>query len=452
MEEIKEKTIVHEQACTKHIIKVANDFSEKTTLLNLSGSLKTSILAGLVDLSGSAKYLESKNTSTSQCSVTMQYHVTTVINKLNVSDLKIQNPEVFKEPEPTHVVVEVLYGANAFMVFNSKAENVSDKDNLQGKIKGMLSSISGEGIGGNLERERELSNECNKKEISCVFYGDFILKNNPFTYEEAVKVYKELPSLLGEKKENAVPVTVWLYPLKRLNDVAAKLTSEISNCVTSEIEKVMSDFHQARLSTVELIEECKSIQAVDIVHKLEQFLTSLNIFTAEFLRKLRELLPAIRGGTVEESALRDLLASLKASGFSKEDMNDWLSGKATEINAVTSFIKEINCDVKHQDTDFESLSTEKVVIVFCFTSLRDEEPYLKKISHSPKVSAPEHTQKTPWYKDPTTTSAKKFFKSRKDGEKLISFIPDTDHPAASVRVYYQKKLKYKNLKHEPTSK
>ena len=57
------------------------------------------------------------------------------------------------------------------------------------------------------ERERH-----EVEKFSCKFHGDFNLKTHPGTYEEAIKVYKELPSLLGEHYEHSVPVKVgWLF-------------------------------------------------------------------------------------------------------------------------------------------------------------------------------------------------------------------------------------------------
>ena len=52
--------------------------------------------------------------------------------------------------------------------------------------------------------------------LSCTFHGDFVLKTHPGIYEEAIKVYKILPTLLREKYENTVAVQVWLCPMEKL--------------------------------------------------------------------------------------------------------------------------------------------------------------------------------------------------------------------------------------------
>ena len=65
-------------------------------------------------------------------------------------------------------------------------------------------SINGTGFINMTEKERK-----EVSQFSCKFHGDFNLKTHPGTYEEAIKVYKELPSLLGEHYQHSVPVKVF---------------------------------------------------------------------------------------------------------------------------------------------------------------------------------------------------------------------------------------------------
>ncbi|KAJ8362887.1 hypothetical protein SKAU_G00117180 [Synaphobranchus kaupii] len=73
------------------------------------------------------------------------------------------------------------------------------------------------------------------EKFCCTFYGDYTLEQNPTSYEEAVLLYKQLPKLLGEDKRKAVPVRVWLYPLKNLNPIAAQLSRPASRAAVSAV-------------------------------------------------------------------------------------------------------------------------------------------------------------------------------------------------------------------------
>ncbi|XP_042561307.1 stonustoxin subunit beta-like [Clupea harengus] len=456
-EDIKSKTHVRPHHNTWLQVAMSESLSEKTSLLDVSASLKASFLCGLVEVGGSAKYLNKKTSSSRHCSVTLGYHVTTEFKELMISELETPKPELFDKTDATHVVSAVLYGADALMEFQEMASDDSKKQEIQGNLTVMIKKIPSIEISGDGSLKMDDEDKKKVKNFSCKFHGDFYLKELPSTYEEAVKVYKELPSLLGEKWENAVPVKVWLYPLSKLTNTESKLKKMISERLVSLVEKVMDDFHQAEVRTNDLLKSSKEIKAEEIVHKLEEFQSSLRVFTTELLRKMRDLIPAIREGNMEETALRDLLKSQDASGFSVKEMEQWLDGKETEINVVTMNIKQLKCEIKLPGRELDSLLMDpdvKDVFVFSFTSLSYEEPYLKTISKAVEnfksgsaISTPEQdpTQEVPWYKRPDVkenlASSRSVFKSVPFKNKVISFISDPDHPGASVCWYVNAALK-----------
>ncbi|KAG9342065.1 hypothetical protein JZ751_017062 [Albula glossodonta] len=105
-----------------------DSLSEKANLLDVSASLKASFLGGLVEVGGSASYLNDRASSMHQCRVTMQYKQTTEFKQLTMTQLgKVTYPQVFDQKTATHVVTAVLYGAEAFMVFDQMASD--DKEN-----------------------------------------------------------------------------------------------------------------------------------------------------------------------------------------------------------------------------------------------------------------------------------------------------------------------------------
>ncbi|XP_076134769.1 stonustoxin subunit beta-like [Alosa pseudoharengus] len=383
-EDIKSKTIINPQPETRFQVAVSEILSEKTSLLDVSASLKASFIGGLVQVGGSAKYLNKKTSSARQCSVTLKYHLTTEFKELLIREL--ETPSDLDKTDATHVVVGVLYGAHALMEFQQTASDASSKQEVQGNLNVIIKKIPLIDISGDGRLQVDAKDMEKVKTMSCEFYGDFHLEDLPSSYEEAVKVYKKLPSLMGEKGEKAVPVKVWLYPLSNLSNTESKLKTMISDVLVSAVEKVMDDFHQAEIRTNDLLERSGQIKAEDIVHKLEQFQSSLRGFTVEILRNMGELIPAIRGGTMEENTLGDLLKYQDASGFSKEDMNLWLDGKETEINVVTTHIKKIqDYTIKSPGIELESFLIDtdvRYAFVFSFTSLSYEEPYLKKISQA----------------------------------------------------------------------
>ncbi|XP_066531092.1 stonustoxin subunit alpha-like [Hoplias malabaricus] len=451
-EDIDKATQVSPQPSTRFQVAGSESLSEKNSLLEVSASVKLSFCCGLIEAGGSAHYLKSSTSSTHQCSVSLLYHKSIEFKELRISELDSPNAKKLEETDATHVVVGVLYGADAIMEFQQTASDALDKQEIEGTLHVMIKKIPLIEISGDGSLKMDDDDKKKVQNFSCKFFGDFDLKQNPSTFEEAVKVYKELPTLLGEKGEKAVPMKVWLYPLSTMNNTESKLKKMITEALVSEVEKVMDDFHQAEKRTKDLLEKSKGKKAADLVDKLEQFQSSLRVFTVEFLKKMAVLIPEIRGGTVEETTLKDFLISLNKSGFSGREMKQWLDGKDTEIDVVMKYINKIqDYTIKPPGPELDSFLMDPDVTdahVFSFTSLKYEEPYLKKISQavenfrSGSSSGPAEqntTEEVPWYKKEgvkeALDSTLRLYNTINPSKKVISFISDPEHPGASIRWY-----------------
>ena len=456
-------TRIKGQQNTSFNVTASDSFSKKSKLLDVSASLKASFLGGAVDVQGSAKYLKDKTTSTHQCRVTLQYKETTVFKELMTLEMEIKHPEVFDKNEATHVVTAVLYGAEAFMVFDQMAEDILKKQEILGELKISVNKIpqveiSGEGKVVINDNERR-----KVKKFKCTFHGDFKLKENPSSYEEAAVVYKSLPTMLGQKGEAAIPLQVWLYPLKNINPKAAQMVCDVNTTLVSAFESVMEELHEAKIRVHDLIKLSKVIPLVDVTGKLEVFRMKLIGYTVVLKRKVLDVLPEIRGGTVDEKAFEEILKFHHESSFTKKKMKEWLDEKETEMGIVSSYIHLMkgipvvpSGPALHKILYHPKLDA---VAMFSFTSLEYAEPYLTNLNEclsceefrkmdDVKVAIQKSfvNNTVPWYEHPETipamrTSLTNFFvvKGRCDKNSLhtalISFVSDTSHPGCSIRVY-----------------
>uniref|UniRef100_A0A5F8H1N1 AIG1-type G domain-containing protein n=1 Tax=Monodelphis domestica TaxID=13616 RepID=A0A5F8H1N1_MONDO len=211
--------------------------------MNIHGDLKASVLGGMVDIGGSAKYLHDTKTSKKLVRMTLKYSMTTQYCHLTMNHLGYQNisyPDVFDKGTATHVVIAVLYGAQAFFVFDQKVStNERDKD-IEGSLKAEVEKIPKVAINLGGEIKKENNEKISSQEFKCTFYGDFVLENNPVTYEDAVKIYSSLPKLL---RGHGVPLQVWLYPLEKLNSKAAKLARGISISLICEAQDTLEELY-----------------------------------------------------------------------------------------------------------------------------------------------------------------------------------------------------------------
>ncbi|KAK2818119.1 hypothetical protein Q7C36_022052 [Tachysurus vachellii] len=78
---------VHQKPKTQMNSATSDSLSDKANLLDISASLKASFLSGLVEVGGSAKYLQDTKSSVRQSRVTMQYSQTTTFEQLTMKEL-----------------------------------------------------------------------------------------------------------------------------------------------------------------------------------------------------------------------------------------------------------------------------------------------------------------------------------------------------------------------------
>ncbi|XDV26112.1 hypothetical protein PO909_029897, partial [Leuciscus waleckii] len=451
----------HPQPMTDLKFSSSDSLSSKSSLLDVSASLKASFLGGLVEVEGSAKFLHDTKSSNQQSRVTMNYRETTRFDQLTMSHLgKITYPQVFDQKTATHVVTAVLYGAQAVMVFERTFTEDEEKQEIEGELNVMVKniptfSIEGQGALQMTEDDKKMANS-----ITCTFYGDVRLDQNPTTYMEALDVYKKLPTKLKENPQNAVPIKVWLYPLSLLDTKAAQLEREITTRLVSNTEDIIEGLGEVERTCNDFSRKTPVNVFKDIKEKFCLFQGSLNIYKVVFLKAVAKVLPAIRGGELEQKSLEDILKIHHSSPFNADMLNQWLDHATAELNILSSHT-EILEGIKTEDSNRLNtiLLDPNIDVVVCltFTSLKYEEPYLstlKKFLESDEfkvldVGMKPHSStlvSEQWHNNPGVMSKmrenltlfRSFSEANKDEKRyrfIISAISDPSSPGSSIYLY-----------------
>ena len=336
-EVLKKSTTSWPQTASDFEVIAEDSIEDKAFNLDIDASLKLSFLGGLVNVEGSAKYLDDRKSSKRQARVSLKYWSTSRVEKLTMEGLgSVQYPRVFDEGIATHVVTGVLYGAEAFFVFDRHVEENENYRDIHGRLKVLVKALPGLNVEGSADVGIKQSEREELRKFQCRFYGDFLLKQNPSTFEEAIKVYGELPQLLGsEKNENTVAKKVWLYPLSKLDSKAAQIVRQISSNLINLTQHVTEDLHEAvmRSNDLKKFEVCLSFRGIQ--EQLSMFKELVGEYKADFTKSLTIVLPKIRGGGAEEAELAALLKTNHASPFSHHFLTSWLDGKEREIKVLT---------------------------------------------------------------------------------------------------------------------
>ena len=368
---------------------IAEDsLADKTFHLNVEASLALSFMSGMVSVSGSAKFLTDRKESKKTSRVTLQFKCTSHFKELSMEQLgklKYSN-KVFKRDVATHVVTGVVYGADAFFVFDREIEEKENYQDVHGEMKIAIKSIpniqiSGEGSLDITSKEEEKSDK-----FHCKFYGDILLPENPTTFKGAVKVYQDLPALIGitkgrqsissgrpletagqdhaqlMKNLKTIPKTVWLYPLAKLSSKADCIVRDISTRLVGDSAKLLESLHDIRMRSNDLMKSKVFYNFQGMKHQLMQFKDLIAHYETYIMQQLSIILPEIRGGGMEEQKLAELFQNNYDSPFSYFHLVSYLDRKEREIKVLEKcleFMGKAENDKKQTCDDKDNEVTEK---------------------------------------------------------------------------------------------
>ncbi|KAM6985792.1 stonustoxin subunit alpha-like [Aplochiton taeniatus] len=460
---LKQNINVSPQPNTDFKIITSDSSEDKSEALNVSASLKASFLGGLVSVKGSAEYLLDKKTSKHQSRVTLQYRTTTRFEQLTMDHLgagNVQHSNVFNEGSATHVVTALLYGAQAFFVFDREVSSKERHQDIQGSLEATIKVIPMVSIEGqaSLKMSEKVKQQANT--FNCTFHGDFALENNPVSFHDAMKVYSDLPRLLGENGERAKPMTVWLYPLKNLDSAAAQLVRQISVSLVGRAQRILGSLDNTDIQCQDMRKEDIAIKFPEIKAKLDKFKDLCSEYKLVFQKELCKLLPKIRGGGAEEQELIKVLTSKERSPFQDNLLATYLNDREREMNIIRSYLnimKDVQAVTSSSDLDRMVLDQANCYVVcFAFTSLKESEDYIVdlenylsksdsyQVSYNPNTPGKSSVEK--WFRSGEVTTQTRqnirlfldFKESNKDQKDIafcIASIPNNLLPASSIHVY-----------------
>ena len=433
---------------------IAEDTLQKKSFnLGITAKLKLSFLGGLVEVSGAAKYMEDRKSSEQQARVTLKYTSTTHFEELTMEQIQsIQYPEVFDDVDATHIVSAVQYGSDAFFVFDyhvSTSEKIRD---VQGSMEVLVKSLPGiSKISGEASLDMKDDDKRKAEKFTCKFYGDLILQSNPSTFEDAVTVYRDLPRQMSES--NSVPKVVYLYPLTKLDGRKQQIIRSISSGLITKVESILETIHNMEVKSSDLRKHQICFKFFDIDSQLSNFVSLIEQFRMDLVKKIAELLPRIRGSGAEEKELADLIGSVQKSPFSPNQMANYIRSKEKELKLLAQYLKNMSGEPKITDTfstsenEIIAMTTDaqyKYVVCFAFNVTTKDSAYLRKLEEYLQSGDATHDGKE-WYEDQNLlrivkSKSNEFVKFVKDnsGKQDVAFaISDhnEDLPGPGIVIY-----------------
>ncbi len=197
-QKLEDYVITKDKFNTAFTVSARDSINDKCQLLNISVEAKLGILSGLVEARGSGKYIRDTKKSKNVVRVSFGYHVETFAKQLSMDVLGEQSydhSEMFDKDVATHVVVMILYGADAVFVFEKATDSEKKKQELEAKLEACVNKIPKCNAGVSFEGRSGKELEELVVEVSCTFHGDFFLRDPPTTFSEAISTYQRLPGI-----------------------------------------------------------------------------------------------------------------------------------------------------------------------------------------------------------------------------------------------------------------
>ncbi|XP_027132858.1 stonustoxin subunit beta-like isoform X2 [Larimichthys crocea] len=401
---LQENTLESSQHSSAFQISASDSIESKSSLLDVEASLKASFLGGLIEVGGSAKYLNDTKKFKNQSRVTCQYKATTNFKQLSITHLLTMDTEqadLIKKGFATHVVTGILYGAKAFFVFDSEKLEASNVQDIQGHMEAVVKKIPSLDIEGKLDIKLTDEEKNTTEKFSCKFYGDFILESNPATFVDAVKTYVELPKLLGENGENSVPLMVWLMPLKNLDSGAAELMSGISVGLVRKAQDALEDLKEIEMRCNDSLDD-RVVEDFPQIHKdLSSFKKNCNYYTSYLEQIMGKKFPLIRKGKEDESSVEQVFEDRHGSPFSHDKLSEWLDHKEREINIIRFCVGMMEgAEIVHSQSELDRevlAAGVEHAVCFVFTSLESADPCFDEMNNYVDTLMLGSTTEVPWY-------------------------------------------------------
>lgn len=340
---------------------------ERFRALETSPVLRARTLNGLLEVSGAAAFLNHPVQSQHQDRVILHYRTTTRLDMVSQILLQEGAPtSVINSTTATHVIIAVFCGAQAFFVFDSK-NNISEKNTEIKKVLKKMTSLVCSNLHLNVnEKAKGLLYDCNLY----IDVGDW---QNPMSFDKVLEIYGSLPTLLGSKGERAVPLKVWLYPLKKFNkiSVCAALTG-VSENLMNQAENILELLRKQIRICQDLMTSQANLTVImwfpALKDKLIEFSELLQEYKEDFQRKITEMVEVIHVKDEKvKNKLQNILDRHSQSPFSAEKTNQWLENKETELKALNDCKAADITVVKSQAELQQIISHSQITRVMCLT-------------------------------------------------------------------------------------
>jgi hypothetical protein len=380
-------------------VTIGHMFDSQATDINIGSGLKLSLLVGLVNVSGAAKYFTDYCPSKEVAYVTLRCKMATTTVECEPTVKKLgEVHDQLTDVNATHVVTQTTLGCEAYFVFEKQIEL---KDNPQEISTELLSKVT------NLAKacvSHEYKPDCDDS-IVCRVFCDFPLPKVPRTYSAVVSVCKDLAAILKNAcSTRPIPLTASLCPIAVLDNRISPTVREISNVHVTRIQSILQDLGSSAFQSTHLLKKEIFNKFPSLQNQQKEFVDLISEYITDITTKLRVLVSNIRRGDTDESVLLDLLKNHSSSPFGSRKLPNWHASKERELDILHPLVmKRLQPFEFHSSKSLNSIiySGCGKVVCLAFNVVSDTDVHLTEmhayVTNSQVYSA--ECNSPAWYND-----------------------------------------------------
>ena len=331
-----------------------DSLQEKFEKLDVEADLQVSVLAGMVDTSGSGAYLREQTNSGKTKSMSLLYKLKTVEDEIimrqnkHMIDKDVLSPSEGQSIDATHVVFAIGWGAVCSVTCEYKPEEHEDVSEINEvlsakieKLKGLI-DVNGSEESSYYHDKEEQSNKFIFKCFTDVHPPDI---NQPETFKVALDLTKKLSILLKSKNNGkGIPLTYTMMPLEAVMKMC-KLEAQtqvrgmaIGEDIVKKCTHVVEDVRKTKLALCD-IQNClyadSNYVAQKTLDRIDYDLKMLQNDELRFKDRLQALVGKVRSGTEDAFILEKFLGEELSDTIDVSWYNDQLGGFQKDINEIT---------------------------------------------------------------------------------------------------------------------
>ncbi|XP_066919728.1 uncharacterized protein [Clytia hemisphaerica] len=387
-----QETIDRERHRTTRTGSSANLFSARTTSDRLDGMrmskrMSVSFLSGLLKTSGSGRFLYSANPTEDERTITFEHQITTHALSMK-NNIQPEGGVCDQDTEATHTVSSVTYGLDCWMTFRRMVKKNESRVGVDNRLRHFASKMAFYATmvdSQYTEEEREFLQDMNVE-----VYVDFATDSlGSLTYQQATRIYKRLPTLLGNAPDykSSKPVMMDIVPLSSFCDNGKhqkpKVVKEMGQSVQRTLMNFMQNLEnfQSKAASMSIKD---SILAFDDSNILRWFQIALSDKLKQLERYMNEIVPRVRSGDQSEREIINLMGDDWMYPFTLEKCKQFLNEREKEVEVMENILdifkydhQQNTYDVTQQQQNDESAKQQQQQNVDIKATWRALESYVK---------------------------------------------------------------------------